>query len=85
MDVLSHGLWGYAVLRWRGPRSARWGFLAGVVPDVLFFLPGLLRQVAERGVAALTEPVTRIIAWFTTSTRSFPDERALGLGCNANG
>jgi len=23
MDVFSHALWGYAVLRWRGPRSAR--------------------------------------------------------------
>jgi membrane-bound metal-dependent hydrolase YbcI (DUF457 family) len=57
MDVLSHALWGYAVLRWRGPRTARWGLLAGAAPDLLFYIPGLLRQIAQRGLAALTAPV----------------------------
>jgi len=59
MDVLSHALWGYAVLRWRGPRTARWGLLAGAAPDLLFYIPGLLRQIAQRGLAALTSPVGR--------------------------
>ena len=36
MDTLSHALWGYASLRWRGPRSARWGLLTGAAPDLLY-------------------------------------------------
>ena len=59
MDVVSHALWGYAVLRWRGPRSARWGALFGAAPDLLFFIPGLLRQVAVRGLGAFSSPVGR--------------------------
>jgi hypothetical protein len=59
MDVVSHALWGYAALRWRGPRSARWGLLSGAAPDLLFYIPGLLRQIAIHGVAALTSPVGR--------------------------
>jgi hypothetical protein len=42
MDIISHALWGYAVLRWRGPRSARWGALVATVPD-LFWSAGTLR------------------------------------------
>jgi membrane-bound metal-dependent hydrolase YbcI (DUF457 family) len=56
MDVLSHALWGYAVLRWRGPRTARWGALSGAAPDLLFYVPGLLRQIYVRGLGALTSP-----------------------------
>jgi hypothetical protein len=56
MDVFSHALWGYAVLRWRGPRTARWGALFGAAPDLLFFIPGLLRHIAAHGTAALTTP-----------------------------
>jgi hypothetical protein len=52
MDVLSHALWGYAALRWRGPRSARWGLLFGAAPDILFFVPGLLRRIARDGLSS---------------------------------
>jgi membrane-bound metal-dependent hydrolase YbcI (DUF457 family) len=59
MDVLSHALWGYAALRWRGPRTARWGALAGAAPDMLFFIPGLLHQVAMRGLGAVISSAPR--------------------------
>src|SRR6516164_9852427 len=56
MDALSHAIWGFAVLRGRGPRTARWGLLSGAAPDLHFFLPVLLRQIANRASAALSFP-----------------------------
>ena len=35
-------------------RESRWGLLTGAAPDLLFYIPGLLRQIAQRGWAALT-------------------------------
>ncbi len=59
MDVVSHALWGYAALRWRGPRTARWGALFGAAPDLLFYIPHLLRQIAAYGVPGLLEQFDR--------------------------
>jgi hypothetical protein len=54
MDMLSHALWGYAVLRWRGPRSARWGALTGAAPDLLFGIGRLAERVATHGWSKLS-------------------------------
>lgn len=53
MDVFSHALWGYAALRWRGPRSARWGLLIGAAPDLLYFGADLLRRAVLYGWAGV--------------------------------
>jgi hypothetical protein len=53
MDTLSHALWGYASLRWRGPRSARWGILTGMAPDLIFGVVAAAGRVAEHGWAGL--------------------------------
>jgi hypothetical protein len=53
MDILSHALWGYASLRWRGPRSARWGALAGAAPDLLFGAGALAEHTVRHGLHAI--------------------------------
>ena len=55
IDVLSHALWGYAALRWRGPRTARWGALTGAAPDLLYAAASATRRVARRGLSGLTD------------------------------
>ena len=37
MDIFSHALWGFGIIRWR--REAKWGAFFGVLPDILTFLP----------------------------------------------
>lgn len=37
MDIFSHALWGFWIIRWR--REAKWGAFFGVLPDVLTFFP----------------------------------------------
>ena len=54
MDTLSHTAWGYATLRWRGPKEGWLGALAGAGPDLLYFIPSRIEQVVERGWSALT-------------------------------
>lgn len=53
MDTFSHAAWGYAVLRWRGPKTARIGALTGAAPDLLYFIPSKIEQMAEKGWPAL--------------------------------
>lgn len=53
MDIVAHALWGHAVLRWRGVRSARWGLLAGALPDLIFWVPMQLEAWIDRGPQAL--------------------------------
>lgn len=52
MDTLSHALWGYASLRWRGPRSARWGLLSGAAPDLLYAGAAALHRLFTQGSEA---------------------------------
>ncbi|HEY1015111.1 MAG TPA: hypothetical protein VGE07_20570 [Herpetosiphonaceae bacterium] len=47
MDTLSHALWGYALTRWRGPKTARWGAALGAAPDVLYSGAALVRRVIQ--------------------------------------
>jgi hypothetical protein len=54
MDVLSHALWGYAMLRWRGPRTARWGALTGAAPDLLYFGADRVVRGFRQGWSGLT-------------------------------
>jgi hypothetical protein len=49
MDTLSHAFWGYASLRWRGPRSARWGLLTGAAPDLLYASAAALHRLYTEG------------------------------------
>jgi hypothetical protein len=44
VDTLSHAAWGWATLRWRGPRSAWLGALAGAAPDLLYFVPAKIQS-----------------------------------------
>jgi hypothetical protein len=37
MDIFSHTLWGFWIIRWR--REAKWGAFFGMLPDILTFLP----------------------------------------------
>ena len=53
MDIVSHALWGYASLRWRGVRPARAGALAGATPDLLYFVPSTVERVVEQGWSGL--------------------------------
>src|SRR5438105_14705130 len=53
MDTLSHALWGYASLRWRGPKSARWGAITGAAPDVLYWGADQVERVIREGMGAL--------------------------------
>lgn len=39
MDVLSHGLWGGAIVASKGKRFFWLGFLFGILPDIISFLP----------------------------------------------
>jgi hypothetical protein len=48
MDTFSHAGWGYAALHARRG-LAWWGALAGAMPDLLFFIPSRIENVAERG------------------------------------
>jgi hypothetical protein len=59
MDVFSHALWGYVVVRWRGPRTARWGLVTGAAPDLLYATAAFLRRVATRGWSGLNETFGR--------------------------
>ena len=53
MDIVSHAAWGYAALRWRGPKAARIGALSGAGPDLLYFLPSKVEQIVQTGWSAL--------------------------------
>ncbi|GIV98468.1 MAG: hypothetical protein KatS3mg057_3125 [Herpetosiphonaceae bacterium] len=55
MDTLSHALWGYAVTRWRGPRTARWGAVMGAAPDLLYSSAALIDRISRKGLSALNE------------------------------
>jgi hypothetical protein len=48
MDTLSHALWGYASIRWRGPRTGRWGILTGA-PDLIFGTVSTIGRLATQG------------------------------------
>jgi hypothetical protein len=52
MDTLSHGAWGYVALH-RLPPLAWWGVFAGAAPDLFWFVPSKIEQVAEKGWPAL--------------------------------
>lgn len=54
MDTLSHGIWGWVVLRGKGSRLARWGLLAGAAPDLLYFFPSAIERVVKGGWSALS-------------------------------
>lgn len=54
MDVLSHALWGYVSVRWRGPKTARWGALFGAAPDLLFGAGWMGRRLFQHGWAGLS-------------------------------
>lgn len=49
MDTLSHALWGYASLRWRGPRSGRWALITGSAPDLIFGVTSNLGRLLTKG------------------------------------
>ena len=53
MDTLSHALWGYAATRWRGPKTARWGALAGAAPDLLYNGAAIIGTLITDGPAGL--------------------------------
>ena len=53
MDTFSHAAWGWVTLRPTRPRLAWWGLLAGALPDLLFFIPYAVEQVAVGGVTSL--------------------------------
>ena len=54
MDIVSHAGWGYAALRWRGRRTARWGALAGAAPDLLAFVPPMVVRMSAHGWAGFS-------------------------------
>jgi hypothetical protein len=65
VDVVSHALWGYAILRWRVKTAARWGALTGAAPDLLYFSASVVGRVATRGWAGLTSfPKVDRAVWF---------------------
>jgi membrane-bound metal-dependent hydrolase YbcI (DUF457 family) len=49
MDTFSHAAWGYAVLSRLPARVAVAGAIAGAAPDLLFFIPSKVEQIAELG------------------------------------
>lgn len=53
MDTLSHAAWGWVTLRRPRPYLAWWGAAAGALPDILFFVPYAIEQVAVGGVRSL--------------------------------
>jgi len=53
MDTLSHGVWGWVILRRKGRRLAKWGILAGAAPDLLYFIPSAIERVGKGGWGAL--------------------------------
>jgi membrane-bound metal-dependent hydrolase YbcI (DUF457 family) len=53
MDTLSHAAWGWVALRQGQRRLAWWGALAGAAPDLLFFVPYAVEQVATNGFGSL--------------------------------
>lgn len=55
MDTLSHAGWGWVSLAGRGRRLAWWGFVAGAAPDLLYFVPMMLRRFADVGWAAFSD------------------------------
>lgn len=59
MDVFSHALWGYAILRWRGRREARWGALTGAAPDLLYFGASVIARIARGGLSSLYNRTAR--------------------------
>lgn len=54
MDIISHAAWGYAALRWRGRKTAWLGALTGAAPDLLTFIPPMVKRVVEHGWAGLS-------------------------------
>jgi len=53
MDTFSHAAWGWVSLRRPRPALAWWGALAGALPDLLFFAPYAVEQVAAAGWRSL--------------------------------
>ena len=53
MDTFSHAAWGWVALRRARPSLAWWGVLAGAAPDLLFYIPYAVEQVAAGGFASL--------------------------------
>jgi hypothetical protein len=49
MDTFSHALWGYASVRWRGPRTARWALLTGSAPDLIFGAVSITGRFLTKG------------------------------------
>jgi hypothetical protein len=74
MDVVSHALWGYALLRWRGPRSARWGALSGAAPDLLFGGASFLHNLATHGWHGLASTFGRNPAMWRRGGPDLPPE-----------
>jgi hypothetical protein len=60
MDVFSHAAWGYATLH-RKRRLRWWGALAGVAPDLLWYIPSTIEGIVERGWSALMTGSQRAI------------------------
>lgn len=53
MDTFSHAAWGWVALRRPRPQLAWWGLLAGALPDLIFFIPYAVEQVAVGGFGSL--------------------------------
>lgn len=53
MDVFSHAIYGYATLRWRGPKSGWLGALLGAAPDLLYSGAAIIRRVVRDGWSGL--------------------------------
>lgn len=56
MDTLSHALYGYAALRWRGPKAARWGALFGAAPDLIYSITAYSRRLMTQGWSGMSAP-----------------------------
>ena len=55
MDIISHALWGYAVMRWRGPEAAKWGALFGAGPDLLYSGGAIAERLSRGDFKSLSE------------------------------
>lgn len=53
MDTLSHALWGYASIRWRGPQTGRWSLITGAAPDLIFGATSFVGHLLTRGWSSL--------------------------------
>lgn len=53
MDTLSHAAWGFVVSHPRGRAMAWAGAIAGAAPDLLYFIPSKIEQIAEHGWAGV--------------------------------